>query len=70
MGQDLLDQPVFVDKTHNLHQSTAMAAKKQVNLPDFLDTLTPNQRRNFLSSEIAYDNYIVILRFRFLRWIL
>lgn len=70
MSQDLLDHPMFVDEAHNLHQSTAMAAKKRVNFPDFLDTLTPNQGRNFLHSEIAYDNYLVILHFRFFRFVL
>jgi hypothetical protein len=53
MNQDLLDHPMFIDETHDLHQSTTMAAKKRIYLPDFLDAFTPNQRRDFLRSEIA-----------------
>lgn len=67
MSQYLLDDPMFLDETHHLHQSTTMAAKKRIYLPDFLDALTPNQRRNFLRSEIAYDNYLAVLLFRFHR---
>ena len=67
MSQDLFNHPVFVDETHDLHQSTAVAAKKRVHLPDLLDTLTSDQGRNFLLSEIAYYNYLAVLRFRFLQ---
>jgi hypothetical protein len=69
MRQDLLDHPVFVDETQNLHQSTTLATKKRGHLPDFFITLKPDQRRDFLRAEIVYDNYLAVLRFRFLRLI-
>jgi len=67
MNQDLLDHPMFVDETHDLHQSTTTATKKRVHLPNFFNAFTPDQRRDFLCAEIAYDNYLAVLRCRFLR---
>jgi Transposase DDE domain len=69
---------MFIDETHH-HQSTAVAAKKRVHLPDLLDmpqskcpwgTLTPGQEWDFVRAEVAYDNYLIIFRFHFLRLVL
>jgi len=57
---DLFGHPVFVDGTHDLQQSPAMVAKTRINLPDFFNALTPDQRQDFLRSEIAYDNYFTV----------
>ena len=35
MSQDLLEHPMFIDETDDLHQSTAMVAKKRAHFPDF-----------------------------------
>jgi hypothetical protein len=47
-----------------------MVVKKGSYLPNFFDAFTSDQRRGFLRAEIVYDNYLAILRFHFLGFIL
>jgi hypothetical protein len=68
--QPLYNHLPLIDEAHNLHQATAMEAKQWVNLPDFLDRLALNQRRDFLRAEIAYGYYLGNFRCHFLRFVL
>jgi hypothetical protein len=53
MSQDLLDYPVFVNETQDLRQSTAVAAKKRVHLPDFFNALCPFGKPAYLAKTVC-----------------
>jgi len=56
MIQYLFDHLPLIDEADYLHRPTAVPTKQWVNLPDFLDTLPPHQRRRFFHFETTYDN--------------
>jgi hypothetical protein len=55
MSQDLLDHPVCVDETRDLHQSTTMATKKRTHLPEFFTAFMPEQKRDYHRRSVPAD---------------